>query len=210
MEKNNSNEKLYYNDNLNRILSQYITYQKYGDFAVILKDIFHRRAYEFEFSNEHILDEVMNFVNNVQKVSFVPRGEMSFERAMGVYMPAEHEIRLNQDFFANCEITLPEEQFGEKMFETLTHEVYHGIGDRKSGTGLTYYNYLRGQWDGTALDEVFVETAANRASIARKPEDAEHYRSDTDGYPDITFATNLLAASVRTYRKRNFKSWYSK
>lgn len=210
MEKDRSNEKLYYNNNLDKLLSMYITRERYGDFAIILKDIFHRRAYEFDFSNEHMLDEVMRFANNVQKVSFVPQSEMSFERAMGVYMSAEREIRLSQDYFANCEISLTEEQFGEKMFETLTHEVYHGISNDKNGIGLTYYNYLHRQWEGTALDEVFTETAANRASIARTPEDAERYRSDTDGYPDITFATNLLAASVRTYRERDFKSRDSK
>lgn len=196
MEKRETNEKKYYNSNLESVLKKYITRQKYGDFAIILEDIFQRRAYEFDFSESHMEEEVSNFVKNVDTVEFSPTEDMCFKRAMGVYIPGQKAIRLNQDYYLREVKTKPELEFGTKLFETLTHEAYHAISDKNNVMGLVYS--IRGEsfWRGTALNEVFTETAANRACFPRGSKEAEQYRSDTDGYPDITFVTNLLAASV--------------
>lgn len=196
MEKSEINEKKYYNTNLDLVLRKYITREKYGDFAIILQDIFQRRAYEFDFSEEHIADEVANFVNRVETVEFASKDDMIFERAMGVYIPGEKSIRLSQDYYLQDIKSKTELEFGTKLFETLTHEVYHGIADRGEYNGLVYSRVGETFSRGTALNEVFTETAANRACFPRGSKEAEQYRSDTDGYPDITFVSNLLAASV--------------
>lgn len=196
MEEKETNEKLYYNRNLDKILSKYIDRSQYGDFAIILKDIFQRRAYEFDFSETHMEMEVANFIQRVKTVEFVPSGEMRIAGAMGVFIPNEATIRLNQNFFSNLERNKSEMEFGSAMYETLTHEVYHGISAYDGRTGLKYYSPAENCCVGTALNEIFTETAANRASIPRGTKEAEQYRADTDGYADITFVTNLLAASV--------------
>ena len=196
MEKRETNEKKYYNRNLEPVLRQYITRGKYGDFAIILQDIFQRRAYEFDFSEEEIADEVANFANRVEKVEFASKDDMIFERAMGVYIPGEKSIRLSQDYYLQDIKSKTELEFGTKLFETLTHEVYHGIADRGEYNGLVYSRVGETFSRGTALNEVFTETAANRACFPRGSKEAEQYRANTDGYPDITFVTNLLAASV--------------
>lgn len=204
MEKKETNEKEYYNYNLDKMLSKYITREVYGDFTVILRDIFQRRAYEFGFSEEHMEKEASNFINKVKSIGFVPKEEMSSETAMGVYSSRESNIKINQDWYLNYTKGLSEFDYGTKMFETLTHEVYHGITDIGSQLGLMYVK--NNEWRGAALNEVFTETAANRASMPRGAKEAEQYRSDTDGYPDITFVANLLAASIGTSEKELLKA----
>lgn len=199
MEIKETNEKAYYSQSLDRMLSKYITRQGYGDFTTILKEIFHRRSYEFDFSEEQMEREVVNFVKNVKSLRFVPKEEMSSPTAIGVYMSRDSEIKINQDYYLNSVNTLSEEDFGSQLFETLTHEVYHAITDTKSELGLMYYK--NGKWRGAALNEVFTETAANRACMSRGAVEAEQYRADTDGYPDITFFSNLLAASIGVTEK---------
>lgn len=199
MEIKETNEKTYYSQSLERMLSKYITREGYGDFTNILREIFHRRSYEFNFSEEQIEREVANFVKNVKNIGFVPKEEMSSPTAMGVYMPQTSEIKINQDHYLRYVNSLSEETFGSQLFETLTHEVYHAITDIKSELGLMYYK--NGEWRGAALNEVFTETAANRTCISRGAIEAEQYRADTDGYPDITFFSNLLAASIGVSEK---------
>lgn len=199
MEKEETNEKAYYSQSLDRMLSKYITREGYGDFTTILKEIFHRRSYEFDFSEEQMEREVANFVKNVKNIGFVPKEEMSSPTAMGVYMAKTSEIKINQDHYLRGINKVSDETFGTKLFETLTHEVYHAITDTKYELGLMYYK--NGKWRGAALNEVFTETAANRTCMPRGAKEAEQYRADTDGYPEITFFTNLLAASIGASEK---------
>ena len=191
------NEKPYYNKGLEAILNLYITKEKYGDFTLILQEIFQRRAYEFGFKNDQMIDEIENFVKNVNIIKFVPKEEMSSEKAMGVYCSSEGEIRLNQDYFNQLKEETNEIDLGEELYEVLTHEVYHAISHKKDENylGLTYINKSTGERYGTALNEICTETGADRASISRTSNDAEKGRRDTKGYSDITFIANLLAVS---------------
>lgn len=196
------NEKPYYNKAIDDDLRRIIPRQKFGDFTVILQDIFHRRAYEFGFSEQEILEQARNFASRVHAIRFVPASEMSSETAMGVYYPNQ-EIRLNQDYYLRQESRVGSElEFGEALYETLTHEVYHAINDYSELGYLGVSYSARDGWRGTALNEIITETAADRATISRTAEDAEKWRRDTDGYSDITFATNLLAASLGVTEKQ--------
>ncbi len=202
MKKSINNEKNYYNKDLEEIIKQYITKEQYGNFAIILEEIFQRRAYEFNFSNEHIAEELSYFCNNIKKIEFASNLKVGkTSRIMGVYIPAECCIRINQDYFNELKKTASIQDFGERIFQTLTHECYHAIEYRHPYQGLSYYDPIEDEWKGTALDEIFVETAADRASTSRTSEDAQKYRRNTNGYPNLTFLTNMLSASIGTTEK---------
>lgn len=192
-------KKKYYSESLGKIISEYITKDVYGDFQSFIKEIFQRRAYEFGFSDEQMREELISFTKNVKSVKFASKEEMGKATYKGVYIVNSNEIKLNEDYFSDPKKT--PEQLGEDLFETLTHEVYHGINDYAGESGLTYYDSEKEEIKGTALDEVFVETAANRASMTRGIEEQFKYRAETTGYGDITFVTNLLAASIGVTEK---------
>lgn len=202
-------EKPYYNHDIEAELNQIIPKEKYKDFTVLLRDMFHRRAYEFGFSNQEILEEARNFAKNVENIVFAPKEDMGSENAMGTYYPSEHTIRLNQDYYMNKEYKTRESDFSVAMYSTLVHEVYHAINDYSDDRkflGLSYYDARQNAWVGSALNEVFTETAANRASHGKKIEDADRFRSETDGYGSITFSTNLLAAALGVTEKDMLKA----
>ena len=187
---------------MEEIIKQYITKEQYGNFAIILEEIFQRRAYEFNFSSEHIAEELSYFCNNIKKIEFASNLKVGkTSRTMGVYIPAECCIRINQDYFNEFKKTASIQDFGERIFQTLTHECYHAIEYRHPYQGLSYYDPIEDEWKGTALDEIFVETAADRASTSRTSEDAQKYRRNTNGYPNLTFLTNMLSASIGTTEK---------
>lgn len=199
------NEKEYYNKDLEKILKLNITREKYGDFALILEDIFQRRAYEFEYPIEQMIDEVENFCKNVNVIKFVPKSEMEKETNMGVYCSETSEIKINKDYFLYMKELIREEDWEEKLYETLAHEVFHAIDDKiklKGPLGLMYYDPITYKYKGAALNEICVETAADRISFSRNAEDATRFRRNTNGYPNITFVSNLLAASMGLTEKQ--------
>lgn len=202
-------EKPYYNQAIEAELIQIIPYKKYKEFAMLLRDIFHRRAYEFGLSDQEILAEARNFVKNVDTIEFAPKEEMSEENSVGGYAVVNKAIKLNQDYYMNEENNTKTSDFSLAMYSTLVHEVYHAINDYSSDRGfmgLSYFDASKEMWVGSALDEVFTETAANRASYGKKIEDADRFRSETDGYGDITFSTNLLAAALGLTEKDILKA----
>ena len=203
-----SNEKEYYDKDLEKILRTKITREKYGNFALIIEEVFQRRAYEFGFSVEQIEQEVENFVRNVNSIGFVSKEEMSgVSNAMGVYCSGESAIKINQDYFNNkFGNDFENNQLGIELYEVLTHEIYHAISDDKAigRLGLSYWDGQK--WKGNALNEICVETAADRATYSKTTEDADRYRRKTSGYSDITFVTNLLAASIGVSEKEFLKA----
>ena len=202
-------EKPYYNQAIEAELIQIIPYKKYKEFSMLLRDIFHRRAYEFGLSDQEILAEARNFVKNVDTIEFAPKEEMGRESYMGVYFSSNKAIKLNQDYYMKQEDNRNTSVFSLSMYSTLVHEVYHAINDYSSDRGfmgLSYFDPSKEMWVGCALNEVFTETAANRASYGKKIEDADKFRSETDGYGDITFSTNLLAAALGVTEKDILKA----
>ncbi len=200
MGTNRADEKNYYNANLDRILSKYITSKQYGAFVPIVKDVFQRRAYEFGFSDKHIESEVKNFIKRAKTIEFAPDTEFEKSTTMGVYKSSEKKIQLNETYYSFEFRDRDSLDVGEEMYETLTHEIYHAISDR-ANIGVETYDYIKREWNGVALNEVITETAANRAVFSRTNRDFEQGRSKTDGYSDITFVTNLMAASIGVTEK---------
>lgn len=199
-------EKPYYNKAIEAEINSIIPAQKYKEFTTLLRDMFHRRAYEFGLTDQEIVAEARNFAKNVDTIEFVPKKDMlGSETAMGVYSSSKNTIRINQDFYMDKETKYRgSDRFAVEMYSTLVHEVYHAINDHSDDMkflGLSYYDSSKGRYVGTALNEVFTETAANRASHGKRIEDADRYRADTDGYGSITFASNLLAAGLGVSEK---------
>lgn len=199
MSRNSDYDKRYYNVKLDKILSKYITSKQYGDFVPILKDIFQRRAYEYEFSDEHIESEVKNFIKKAKIIEFADESEFEKSSIMGLYTPGK-KIQLNRTYFSFKMRDYDDIDLGEMLYETLSHEVYHAISDRFN-LGVETYDYIKREWNGAALNEVITEVSANRASFSRTTRDFEQGRSKTDGYGDITFVANLMAASLGTTEK---------
>lgn len=200
-------EKKYYSEELERKLRPIISKNKYGDFAIIVREIFQRRAYEFEFSESEIIKEALNFAKNVNNIHFGEAKEFSSPIVMGVFKGGEKKIAINQDYYLEMEKRVHPKIFGDKLFETLTHEVYHAINKMSNDVlGQMYYDSDNKKWRGTALNEIITETAADRICFARTSKDAERFRRNTDGYGTITFATNLLAASLGATEKELLKA----
>lgn len=65
-------------NNLEKILKENINEKKYGDFSEILKEIFRRRAIEYEFSDEHMESEIKRFLKNVKKIDLVQLNNKRF------------------------------------------------------------------------------------------------------------------------------------
>lgn len=203
----NDNVKQHYNRRLDLILSRYITPKRYGEFAPVLKEIFQRRAYEYEFTEKEMKLQVSNFVDNVKKIEFASEDEDELEYDEGSYSHNSETIYINRDYLINLEKEgISRTEIVEELFETLTHEVYHAIVDIEDDTGLAHWDDVTEQYSGNALDEIFTEVSADRTSFSRTAEDAERYRSRTTGYSKITFAVNLLAAGLGVTEKKLLKS----
>jgi len=197
----NNFDKRYYSSNLDKILSKYITEKQYGDLVPVLKEIFQRRAYEFDFSDKYIEFEVKNFIKRAKKIEFISEDKMEESTDMGVYVPNQRKILLNKTYFSHKLRDLDTVELGERMYETLSHEVYHAISDRLTSLGVATMDLLRLDWKGDALNEIITEVAADRSSHSRTRVDFEYGYSKTDGYSGITFVSNLLAASMGVTEK---------
>ena len=89
--------KEYYSKSLDKILNKYIHFGKYGLATPILKDIFQRRAYAFEFSDEHMRKEIEKFSKNCKRVKFLQSKDFSRNTLSGIYDPFTKSININLD-----------------------------------------------------------------------------------------------------------------
>lgn len=193
-------KKKYYNANLERILKKYITAEKYGDFAPLLEEVFQRRAYEFGFSERTIEAEVQNFIANVRQIRFVSQDEMLDCETLAEFdWMNNNEIRLNLDILQR---RLSQGgniiDFAEEFFSTFTHEVYHAINYNRDKSELGLTDKIG---NAAILNEIVIETAADRTTYSRTYADSDRYRVETTGYSDITFIVNLLAAAIGVTEK---------
>lgn len=126
-------EKVYYNENLEKILNHYIKEEKYGGFKPLLNEIFQRRAYEFGFDDRHMKKEIRNFERRIEKIKF------------GINIPKANEFHLacyysglrKGDIFFNCESNILKNNNIDwiELYEALTHEVYHAISHHIKSLG---------------------------------------------------------------------------
>ena len=160
--------------------------------------MFHRRAYEFDFSEQEILAEARNFAKNVSTIEFVSKDEMYGDNNMGVYSPSNHTIRINQDYYMAKE---NDKGFSLAMYSTLVHEVYHAINYRENGDFGIIHQYKNGAISGSHMNEIVTESAATRTTMTKSNEDYQKGYMGTTGYQTTTCITNLLALAVGVSEK---------
>lgn len=201
MDANEKNELI-------NLIRKYIKKDKYYEFADILEEIFIRRAELFEFSLDEMESQIKNFTNSCDEIKLTSSRKLgrksSFLNAtplvVGNWNANKKVISINKS------TSLSPENF----FETITHEVYHAISQKKDGTtGLTFIYldnpqsqtghimpYLNAPFQqmGTALNESFNEVAA--FSSVYDKDLCPFIQRTTSEYPTITFVPKLISNSV--------------
>ncbi len=173
-------------------------------FKSILPEIFLRRAYELELSKEELKEDLKNFDRNVNSIDYV-KEDISW---IGLYTAEYKKIQLKRDYFVNLMHQKEEnwQKVCERIFEVLSHEVYHAIEDRENNFGLWYTNQCN-EIVGNALTEICVEKTACICSLAQEdPEQQKNTTLETVGYSTIIFIVDILAAMYRKPERRFLKS----
>lgn len=140
-------EKVYYNEKLEKMLNRYIKEEKYGGFKPLLHEIFQRRAYEFQFDEGQMRKQIKNFVKRTEKIGFgknIPKITNSYA--------VNHPFEGKDYIWFNCQsnmFDIENEYVGSKnwmvdVYETLAHEVYHGISKHTDGTRIKNLFQRRG------------------------------------------------------------------
>lgn len=182
-------KKNYYNEELEKMLNRYIKEEKYGGFKPLLNEIFQRRAYEFQFNEKQMKKQIKNFVRRTEKIGF-GKNIKKINRNTNACL---RRFKGKGYIWLNCEANKYKANDIDWLilYEELTHEVYHAIAYGGKCIGL--YNIKTE--NGTIEDEIINETAAIRTSFLRTSKDNENFRKETNGYSEMTFVANLLAAS---------------
>lgn len=162
-----SEEKVFYKDYYKerqiQLIKSIIPEDKYGVFTPWVYDILLRRAYTFEQSDEDIIRDAKKVMENISKIEFARKDEFR-KGVVGTYDFDLRLILLNADEY--------EKKFNkDELYETLTHELYHGIATDRSDpehitSGLQYFDE-QGEVAGTIFTEIFNEAAADLTSVNR-------------------------------------------
>lgn len=206
----------YINLELQKILDQYITNEKYQEFKPVLDEIFQRRAFEFDFSLDRMTQDLKNFTTNVDKIEMVPSEEFEkryggSENTLGLFDIKGKKIALNigliekdskvliNKFLGDpaFDVEFVKNQIGQMILKALTHEAYHAMSDKDR---LMYYNQYNIK-SGIYLDEVFVESATTRTTTPKREMSILQGYEKTNGYEDITFTTSMLAYALGASQK---------
>ena len=119
--------KQYHNEELQKILEKDLTEYRYGEFAGILQDIFQRRAFEFNYSNEEMREQLDIFLSRVKKIKVVSKKDMSRnsdEELAGRYITGRKAIEFNREYYEKvCDWCKGDkEKIGQVYYEILAHE----------------------------------------------------------------------------------------
>lgn len=185
------NYKAYFNKKLLNQIKQIIPDDTYGEFTTIVHDILLRRAYTFDLDDKTILEDAQKCRENIKTICFASEDKFSKKTVAGHIIISRKIVEINADCF--------KKNFNfNAIYETLTHEIYHGIGAKKTEKGVSYtglqYFDENGKARGTIFNEIFNESAADLASFGRNERDLKNKYHLTIGYPSITFVAPLFAA----------------
>ena len=182
----NNNDKEY----ISNLIDNYITSDKYGEWTSIIREIIKRRysIYEYYMDLSRIHEELYAFTSNVETLRFARDDEYTKgNRTLGYFLLDTKEIVTYLDRHAS----------NEEIYATLTHEIYHALGQHlySKGTALKYFERGNNRPIGVALNEAFNEYGAYLAYSLNRKENEEKNGVQTSGYETITFAPRLLAAA---------------
>lgn len=201
----------YHNPELQKILENKITPEKYKQYAPILHEIMQRRAFEFDFPIDRMERETDALANNLEGVQYSDDDERKLpSNVAAIYNSENKYITINKEMvekdmeamrkYSTLSPEMLKRWTGQQIFETLTHEVYHSITlweDKK--VGLEFEEY--GMTLGRELTEAMTESASARTSKIKNPNDVVKGYSRTSGYETTTYATNLLAYAMGLTQK---------
>lgn len=186
-------ERNYQNPNLIRYFEKYVSQMEVDtNFKPLLVDILLRRAFEFSLTPQEITQDMSSLLNSLKKFE-IAKMPKKHEGALGLYIPKERKILINEDFARQA---LKDGKRGiNNLYVTLTHEVYHALARDENGKDrLGSKNRFNGKYN-HALLETIVETAADRTVMSRTEKDRFKFRKETNGYPEMTFVVPALAAT---------------
>lgn len=194
--------KFYENTSLRQYFNNYVSQMSVAKvYKPLLVDILMRRAHEFELSPKDISQDMQSLLDNLEHIEIktLPK---RFNSIGGVYNSITKTITLN----ARCLDQMRNNMHDPKLYEILTHEVYHALSrDRHGKDRLASVNAYSGKGNYSLL-EVIVEKAADRCVYPRNGNSAPYFNQNTYGYTDITFITDALAATYGVSEKDFLKN----
>jgi hypothetical protein len=195
-DSNEKKYKEYANEELSELIRNMIPKDKYGDFTELVYDIILRRSYTFDLSKEHIVNDIHNLLENCETIRFSDNFKKN--TVYGHILLDKKICEINEKKFEN-------DPDYEKMYEILTHELYHAmakktIENNKVCTGLKFFD-SEGNLKGSTTNEIFNECAADMATRKRK-----EFKHKTIGYNSVTFIGPLLAHSLGVPEKELYSA----
>lgn len=184
-------KKAYENEEYMQYFGKYVSQMSVDEvYKPLLVDILMRRAYEFELSPEDMAQDMQSLLDNLEVIEIreLPK---RFNNIGGLYNSMAKTITLN----ARTLNQLQKNIYDPKLYEILTHEVYHALSrDRDGNDRLTSVNKYSGKTN-MSLVEAIVEKAADRCVYSRVGSSAPYFHQNAFGYTDITFITDAIAAT---------------
>lgn len=185
------------------------------EMKAILKEIIKRRIEEYELMPEELKEDMVSLCENLNKIEFAPIND--HPNYLGAFYRKEKKIVINTLAYDKMLSNYGSKYALEKLYETLTHEVYHAMGVETDRDNLDYGKDRFAHYDDfgygiyqVALMETIIETAADRTSSDRSKEDFINHKKQTDGYSDLTFIVPVLATafgvSEREFLKKGLRS----
>ena len=162
----------------------------------LLVDILMRRAHEYELSEADITQDMRSLSNNLKSIE-IKELPSKFNSMGGVYNAARKTITLNARYLDQ----LVNNRYDPKLYEILTHEVYHALSRDKDGKDRLASINSYTKRENYSLLEVIVEKAADRCVYPRGNGGAPYYTQNTYGYADITFLTDAIEATYGVKEK---------
>ena len=199
----------FHSESLQAIIEEHIfKVNKYKGYEALLSEIFQRRAKEYDYSDAEMEEQIKTFVNNVERIVFIP-GEVYYPKNSSAhYHPAVAQIAFKKDYFEEIrDSSIDNSNFdaGEYFFEIFTHEVYHAISRKNPNEiGLSRKTHF-GVID-SVINEAFTEVAAARTVYKRTEEDFKKLNRKVTGYHDIAFVPGLIANVIGESEKTVLKA----
>lgn len=171
---------------INERANELITKEKYGKFTPIFQELISRAIEEYDLSPEYYVDK---FVQSCQKIKIgkMPEG-LEYGRASANY--ENKTLTINKNFLKDIKKDNSTEAY-EYLLHIINHEIYHFLNNNVQMQGIS-----------PALNESITELASNRTSFGKNKENLGEYRNQTNGYSNLTFAPNILAAAMGISEKK--------
>lgn len=185
------------------------------EMKAVLKEIIKRRIEEYDLSPDELKEDMVSLCENLDKIEFAPIKK--HPTYLGLFNRIEKKIVINTLAYDKMLANYGSKYALEKLYETLTHEVYHAMGVETDRENPNYGKDRFAHYDDfnygiyqVALMETIIETAADRTSSDRSQEDFQNHKKQTDGYSDLTFIVPVLAnafgVSERDFLKYGLRS----